>query len=142
MQLEYAPANSYESSNAAERLIQGLSKLMMFFPLVSELPFSLWDEAISHANWLRNHLPASGVNMKFPYMLRYGTQPELSTLMDFGTKTYAFRYRSDSLLGKGFLPRIVFGYFVGMDSNNTILRIYHPPEKQVRPWRQADLTIL
>lgn len=73
--------------------------------------------------------------MKVPYALWYGTQPELSTLMAFGTNFYAFKYRSSSVPGKRFILGTIFGYFVGTDSENTILRVYHPSENQVRPCR-------
>lgn len=53
-------------NGAAERLIQGIAKLMMVFLLACELPFSLWAEAIYHANWLRNLLPASRVIHESP----------------------------------------------------------------------------
>ena len=142
MLLEYAPAHSHQSNGAAERLIQELSKVARIFLISTNLPLALWAEAISHANWLRNRLPAGRVNLQVPYTIWYGTKPNLSTLIPFGTPGYAFRYRSESTPGKRFRPRTIKGFFVGMDSDNTLLRIYHPDSKEVRPCRAADFTVI
>lgn len=56
-----------------------------------------------------------------PYTRKYFT-----TLLEFGTEGYAVSYRSDTAQGKSFLDRLVHGYFVGMESDTRLLRVFTP----------------
>lgn len=66
--------------------------------------------------------------MRVPFTIWYGEKPNLGDQIPFVTPDYAFRYRSETVPGKRFLPRTVFGHFVDMDSSKTLIRVYHPAE--------------
>lgn len=100
----------------------------MFFDF--KLPTELWDEAISHPNWLQNSLHSKQINMETPHTIWNNYRPDLSTILTFCTKGFSFQYRPDVVHAKKFLIRILFGHFVGMESDHELYRIYAPTLKQ------------
>nr|QCC62380.1 integrase [Digenea simplex] len=131
MVLEYSPPYASQSNGSSERLIQELWKVARTMLFDARLDMELWGEAISHANWLKNRLPAKRINLQIPYVKWFNRTPNMSALQQFGQPGYAFQYRPDTAKNKKFLPRTMFGYFVGMESNNTLYRIYLPTTKSV-----------
>lgn len=142
MKYEYSPPYAAQSNGSSERLIQELWSMARTMLFDSNLDLKLWAEAISHSNWLRNRLPASRVDMKIPYSFWFGKKADVSSLIAFGTKGHAFQYRPSTAPGKKFLPRTLFGLFVGMESENTLFRIYIPSIDEVKVCRKDDFHIL
>lgn len=142
MELQYSPAYASQSNGSAERLIQELWNMSRTMLFESHLPDNLWAEAISHSNWLRNRLPSSRINFDIPYTLWFNRKPSLTGLLPFGQPGYAFQYRSATAQGKKFLPRSIFGQFVGMESPNSLLRIYLPKKDTIIPCRRTDFKAL
>lgn len=142
MSTEYSPPYASQSNGASERLIQELWNMARTMLLDSQLSERLWAEAISHSNWLRNRLPSKRIDMRIPYGMWYNRRPEMSALLAFGTKGYAFQYRPNSIGGKKFMPRTLFGHFVGMESEHTLYRIYVPSLQHIQVCRRNDFTIL
>lgn len=77
--LEYSPPYGSQSNGVAERLIQELWKMARTLLHSTGLPTSLWGEAISHTNWLRNRLPSSRIGNEIPYTRWYGRKPDFPT---------------------------------------------------------------
>ena len=142
LKMEYSPAYASQSNGASERLIQELWKVARTMLYEAKLDIKLWAEAISHANWLRNRLPAQRVNLRIPYTLWTGARPDFSVVLQFGQPGYAFQYRSDTARAKKFLPRSVFGHFVGMASEHSLYRIFLPVSKSIYVCRRGDFTPL
>ena len=142
LKLEYSPAYASQSNGSSERLIQELWKVARTMLYEAKLDIQLWAEAISHANWLRNRLPAQRVNLQIPYTRWTGARPNFSFTLQFGQPGYAYQYRSDTVKAKKFLPRTVFGHFIGMSSEHSLYRIFLPATKKIYICRRADFTIL
>ena len=99
----------------------------------------LWLEAIIHANWLRNRLPASRIQGAIPIRSwDPKSRVDYTSLLEVGTPGFAFIYRKQNVSGKKFLPRSVFGYFVGMASETVLLLIFIPQTKAFIQVRRND----
>ena len=140
--LEFSPAYASQSNGSSERLIQEIWKVGRTMLFEAKLDIRLWAEAISHANWLRNRLPAQRVGLRIPYTLWTQKRPDMSAVLHFGQSGYAFQYRSVTVKGKKILPRTVFGNFVGMESENTLYRVFIPTTKSIYICRKNDFKIL
>lgn len=62
--LIYAP----ESNGKDERFVQEHRTRAMVMKSAINLPAEIWDEALSHTNWLRNRLPSSRINFTFHFL--------------------------------------------------------------------------
>eukprot|EP00178_Gracilaria_changii_P007659 TRINITY_DN2408_c0_g1_i1.p1 TRINITY_DN2408_c0_g1~~TRINITY_DN2408_c0_g1_i1.p1 ORF type:complete len:739 (-),score=46.72 TRINITY_DN2408_c0_g1_i1:861-3077(-) len=138
--LEYNPPYAHQSNGAAEKIIQDLWKTARTLLQASQLPLELWEEAISHANYLRNRLPNSRVEW-IPFTLWFGQKPDFSNLLKFGQKGHAFIYRSETVPNKKLLPRAIPGHFIGMHSPRTLYRIYIPSMRKVIKCRERDFKV-
>ena len=137
--LDYSPAYASESNGAAERLIQEHWMRARVLLFASQLPNNLWAEAIAHGNWLRNRLPAKRIGGGIPILAwDPSTRIDFKSLLEFGQPGFAFIYRPKATPQKKLLPRAVFGHFVGMHSDTTILRVYVPHSKSIIFTRAAD----
>ena len=58
--------------------------------------------------------------------------------MEFGTRGYAFIYRSKTAPQKKHLPRSVIGLFVGIDSSTKLFRILTPENRAIIICRKSD----
>ena len=108
----------------------------------AKVDIHLWAEAISHANWLRNRLPAQRANFEIPYTLWTGKRPNLSNLLRFGQPGYTFQYKPITVKGKKFLPRTIYGRFVGMESEHSLYQIFIPVAETIYIFRRNDFTVL
>jgi len=142
LQLEFSPPYASQSNGSSERLIQELWKIARTILFEAKLDVRLWAEAISHANWLRNRLPAQRIGLEIPYTAWTNKRPDVTPLLRFGQPGYAFQYRPSTTKGKKFLPRTVFGHFVGMQSENTLYRIFIPSSSSIYTCRQNDFKVI
>ena len=141
-QLDYSPAYDSESNGAAERLIREQWTRARVLLKASNLPNFLWGEAISHGNWLRNRLPASRIGNKLPILAwDPNTRINFKTLLNFGTSGFAFIYYSKTVPQKKLRDRSVFGYFVGMDSDTRLIRVFTPENKGIIFCRRTDFKV-
>lgn len=138
MKLEYSPPYASQSNGASKRLVQELWKMARSMLFDSTMDMKLWAETISHANWLRNRLPSKRIDMQIPFTKWYNEKPDVSNLLAFGTKGNAYQYRSDTARNKKFLPRALYGNFVGMESKHALYRIYITSLDTVRICRKDD----
>ena len=141
IQLDPSPPHAHQSNGTAERLIQELWTRTRELLFASQLPASLWAEAMSHSNWLRNRLPSSRIENQIPILMwNPSTSIQFSKVPLFVQPGFAFKYRSDTVPNKTFLARPVafHAHFVGMESDTTILRVYVPETKSVMLTRAQD----
>ena len=52
--------------------------------LAKKLPDFLWDEAVSHANYIQNWAPTQALEGKTPYEAWFGKKPDVSHFQEFG----------------------------------------------------------
>jgi transposase InsO family protein len=76
-----------QQNGAAERLNRTLIERVRAMLADSSLPLSMWAEAVSTANYLRNLSP-SRARALTPWELFYGTKPDASALRVFGSVAY------------------------------------------------------
>ena len=66
------------------------------------------------------------------------TRTEYSTLLDFGAPGFAYIYYSETSKRKKFLPRSIFKYFVGMESQTTLIKVFIKETKKIINLRRND----
>lgn len=105
----------------------------------SKLPVKLWEDAISNRNWIRNCLSNSRSGMKNKEW--FGKEPEFSNSLKFGQKDHAYINRSDTAMKTKLLPWSLKGHFVGIQSTQTLYRVYIPSTKRVIIVRQREFKV-
>lgn len=125
IRVEPSPPCAPESNAAAELLVQehwARARLLMFS---SELPTQLRGEALKHANWLRNRLPASRIGGDVPILLWDArTIVDFTKIPPFGQPGFYFIYHPKHAPRKKLLPRSKYSHFVCIDCDNHLLRVY------------------
>jgi transposase InsO family protein len=117
-----------EQNGAAERLNRTLMEKVRAMLEDSKLPKSLWAEAVTTANYLRNRSPVS-TRLQTPWELFFGSRPDVSNLRSFGARAYTLvpkelrrKLDSHSEPGRfiGYQPHTK-GYRIYMDSGRIIV---------------------
>jgi transposase InsO family protein len=117
-----------EQNGAAERLNRTLIERARAMLLDAKLDTSLWGEAITTANYLRNLSPARNSSVT-PYQLFMGRKPDVSHLRVFGAIAYVLtpktkRRKLDAVGERGILVGYQRGskaYRVLLDSGSIIV---------------------
>ena len=111
IQAETSIRYSPQQNGAAERLNRTLLDKVRAMLAESQLPKSLWAEALVTANYLRNRSPVTGRDLT-PWELFTGNKPDVSNLRTFGVRVYALipkQLRNDKLEGVS-MPGRFIGY--------------------------------
>ena len=115
-------AYSPQSNGKAERLNRTLMEKTRAMLSEANLPESLWGEAITTANYLRNRSPTANKD-RTPWELFFGKKPDLSNLRPFGCEAFVhIPKKKRSKLGDtaekgimvGYMPN---GYRILLDDN-------------------------
>ena len=102
----------------------------------SQLPKSLWAEAVSHHVWIRNRVPTRSLSHdKTPLELATGQKPDLSGIHPWGCKAWVKRLDVGKLD-----PRAEPCHFVGVDSELKGFRVYWPGKNRVSIERDVYFT--
>ncbi len=137
--LEPSLAYSPQSNGCAERLVQEhwiRARILLFS---SNLLKYLWPEAIYHANWLRNRLPASRIDNEIPIMRwKSNARIDYESRLEIRSPGFPFIYYSETSSGKKLLPRTQFGHFVGMESDTRLIKVFFPLTKSFKIIRRTD----
>lgn len=142
IELKPSPPHAHQSNGTAERLIQEFWQRTRVLLFASKLPHSIWAEAMHHANWLRNRLLSTLIQGDIPILLwQPRTRMHFNKVPVNGQPRFAFRYRSESVRNKRFLVRSVHGNFVGMESDETLFRIYVPETNSITLTRVQDFRL-
>ena len=110
---EFTVPYSPQQNGKAERLNRTLLEKARPMLIEAGLPKSLWAEAITTANYLRNRSPVSGLAAT-PLELFTGIKPNVSHLRIFGARAYA---HTPSALRTKLDPVCKPGRFIGFASN-------------------------
>ena len=89
-----------EHNGIAERLNRTLLEKVRAMLHASQLPKSLWGEAIQHAVYLKNVTSTKSLNGKTPYEIYYGIKPNLHGLPEFGSKVWVHTPENSKLDGR------------------------------------------
>lgn len=90
VQTEFSPPYSNRFNKSSKRLIQELRNMMQTMLLDTEVRAELSEKAISQSNYFRNRFLPLTINMDFLFRKWYNEAPNLSSLLEIGTKGYVF----------------------------------------------------
>jgi transposase InsO family protein len=110
---------SPQQNGAAERLNRVLFDRVRAMLADSDLPKTMWAEAVVTANYIRNRSPTAARH-KTPWELFFGNPPDVSHLRVFGSTVYAHVPKE---LRKKLDPLSQKGIFVGYEANSKAYRI-------------------
>ena len=93
----------------------------------AKMPSFLWAEAIRHSVWLRNRTYTSSLSEpKTPYEIATGNKPDLTGLLEWGSKVWVKKLSARKLQ-----PQALEAIFVGIDDESKGYRIYWPTHRKV-----------
>ncbi|KAI5821827.1 hypothetical protein K523DRAFT_191916, partial [Schizophyllum commune Tattone D] len=101
----------------------------------------LWNEAVRHACWLKNHTSTRALGGKTPYEVRFGRKPNLAHLPEWGTKIFVHHKPKSKLA-----LRARVGYWVGFGEDEGALdqsqghRVYWKDTKAVTMERSVTFS--
>ena len=124
-----APYSSFQNG-AAEHLNRTLVELAGAMLLGQQVPTFLWEYAIQHAAYLREHAPAAATPGMTPYKAWHGMKPDVSHLVhEFGSPVYVL------LQGRNvkpkLLPRSKQQIFVGFEDRSKSIKYYNTDTRRV-----------
>jgi len=110
-------ATPYSSlqNGVAERYNRTLLDLARAMLLAKKLPDWLWDEAVSHANYVRNRAPARALDGKTPYEAWFGKKLNVSHFQELGCNVWVLDETKNLSKIK---PRSQKMIFVGFNDGN------------------------
>jgi hypothetical protein len=82
--IETSAPYSPSQNGIAERYNRTLIELVRAMLIAKGLPTFLWDEAVSHATYIRNRSPTRALKGKTPYEAWTGKKPDVSHFREFG----------------------------------------------------------
>lgn len=140
--LQYFTVYDSQSNGALERLIEELWKMSSTPIFESKLYLTIWREETSYANWRGKRIFAGRVNLEFPYTIWFYRRLYFTSMLKFGQPGYVVQYRSLNSAITKVLPRTIFGYFVEMQRENALYRMFSPFSQNFSFCRVKDSTIL
>ena len=116
----------HEMNGIAERFncrVTGSARTLLFD---SGLPLSLWGEALTHAVYTKNPMPAASLDNQSPYEVLTGERPDLEHLQPFGSPGHVFVPEERRRTGGKLLPRSIEGFLVGYGGQRNHYRFWIP----------------
>src|SRR5215216_4133055 len=134
---ERSLAYSHESNELSERLNRTLGTMIRGMLASSNLPLSMWGEAVHTAVYVKNRLPHRAVKTT-SYEELHGEKPFIKHLQSFEQKCYVHVLSEQRKAGSKLLPRAKEGRLVEYTSStDKIYRIYISSEKRIVESRQV-----
>lgn len=96
----------------------------------TQLPASLWPEAVDYAVYLAARTPTRTLKDKTPYEATEKVKPNLSNVRIWGSRVYVTVHPEERDGPKLHTNRAWLGYIVGME-NDTTYRVYSPDKHDV-----------
>jgi hypothetical protein len=88
MDVQMTAPHSPSQNGVAERMNRTLEELARAMRLAADLPVFLWEQAVSHAAYVRNRAYNSAIKTSTPYERWYGRKPDVSHLREFGAPVW------------------------------------------------------
>mgnify|MGYP001405694973 FL=1 len=129
MEIRTTAPYSPSQNGVAERLNRTLLELARAMLIARNLPAFLWDEAISHAVYLRNRVLTSALPGKTPYEAYHSRKPSVAHLREFGCDVWVL----NEAVGKSKLDaRGLKMVFVGFMDGAKAVRYYDAKTRMVK----------
>ena len=104
--------------------------------IAKELPKFLWDEAITHANYLRIRSPTQALESQTLYEAETGRKPNVSHLQEFGCDIWIL----DGSINRSKLdPRSKKMIFVGFMDGSKAVRYYDAKNRSIKKIGRAHV---
>ena len=103
---EFTVHDSPPQNGAAKRGMRTRAERARALLLASGLLRFLWQEAMQHATWLQNRLPAQALEGKTPYEMINKRVPHLAGIQEFGAAAYVKDLKASSTL----VPKLVVSW--------------------------------
>jgi len=133
--LEMTAPYSSSQNGVAERFNRTHMELARSMLVARNLPSFLWDEAVAHANYLRNRVGTRSLQGKTPYEAWYGRKPDVSHLREFGCDVWVL----DEMLNLSKLkPRAKKMIFTGFMDGSKSIRYYDPETRRIKVSRNIS----
>jgi transposase InsO family protein len=129
IELEVTAPYSQSQNGVAERFNRTHMELARAMLFAKGLPEFLWDQAVAHANYLRNRAPTRALKGLTPYEAWHGHKPDVSHLREFGCDVWILdKSKNRSKLH----PRSHKMIFVGFDDGAKCIRYYDKATRRVK----------
>ena len=119
---QYTMPNSPDQNGVAERRNRNLLDMVRSILSSSNIPKSLWTEALKTAVYILNRVPTKAVS-KTPFELWKGWKPSLRHMRVWGCPSEVRIYNPQE---KKLDPRTISGYFIGYVERSNGYRFYCP----------------
>ena len=121
----YSPSQN----GVAERMNRTLVELVRTMRAATDLPEFLWEEATSHAAYLRNRTYTSAVKGSMPYQKWHGKRPNIAHLREFGAPVWVLL--QGQKVPQKMLPKLQCRSLVGFDDGSKSVMYYNPEMRKV-----------
>jgi len=112
-----------EQNGVSERLNLTIMDRVRTILIESQLPLSLWAEAVEYAIYTKNRSPTTVLKSKTPYEAFWGKKPNISNLRVFGSQCYV---HNDSPTRRKLDARAFPAIFIGYSTTSKAWRYYVP----------------
>jgi len=129
IELEVTAPYSQSQNGVAERFNRTHMELAWAMLFAKGLPEFLWDQAIAHANYLRNRAPTWVLKGLTPYEAWHGHKPDVSHLREFGCDIWIL---DESKNRSKLQPKSHKMVFVGFDDSAKCICYYDKTTRCVK----------
>ena len=116
-----------EQNGVSERLNLTIMDRVCTILIESQLPLSLWAEAVEYAVYTKNRSPTAVLKGKTPYEAFWGEKPDISNLRVFGSQCYV---HNDSPTRRKLDVRAFPAIFIGYSTPSKAWRYYIPSKRK------------
>jgi hypothetical protein len=127
--LKYDGCHSPSQNGVAERMNRTLVELGYAMLITSELPEFLWEYAVAHVAYLRNHTYVKHLPTSTPYQGWFGAKPDISHLREFGAPVWVLLQGEKGQ--RKMLPKSKRRAYVGHDDGAKVVRYYNVETRKV-----------
>jgi hypothetical protein len=132
--IETSAPYSPSQNGVAERFNRTLLELARAMLIAKNLPVFLWDEAITHAAYLRNRAPTRALEGKTPYEAWTGKKPDVSHLREFGCDVWVL---DESKNRSKLSPKSNKFIFTGFNDGSKSVRYYDAKTRTIKSSRNV-----
>ena len=127
--LEMTAPYSSAQNGVAERFNRTYMELARSMIVAKGLPTFLWDEAVAHANYIRNRVGTKALEGRTPYEAWFGRKPDVSHFREFGCDVWVLDETQN--LSK-LLPKAQKMVFTGFIDGSKSIRFYDPKTRKIK----------
>lgn len=132
--IETTAPYSPSQNGIAERFNRSVIELVRAMLIAKNLPAFLWDEAVSHAVYLRNRAPTQALKGMTPYEAWNGLKPDVSHFREFGCDVWVLdEDKNRSKLA----PKSKKMVFVGFAEGSKAVRYWDKATRKIKVSRNV-----